>query len=321
MTPSVILLGVGISGLIACVGCLLFQHVDRYGNVLRARLREVPKSSADPLKRNFRDALAERIRQRPTTSFSGILNHFVPNRDEDRRKHQSRLMHAGIYSSTALTNFFAIKFGLMVIPLAVSLSATGLGVIEQPKAVLLGAVGGGIGMLLPSFWLDRQIGRRHRLLRKGLPDFLDLTTVCLEGGLSLQGTLQRVGAELKSAHPVLAGELAIVQREADLGVSVHAALQHMADRTGCDGMRQLGIFVRDAQRQGSELADALRVHADSLRSQREAEAEEAAQKASVKILIPTLFFIFPAVFVVLAGPAAIRIHDCFSQAEGVTVKE
>jgi tight adherence protein C len=180
-------------------------------------------------------------------------------------------------------------------------------------SILVGCIAGVFGMLLPSFWIDRRIRQRHYDLRRAVPDMLDLMTVCLEGGLSLQGTLQRVGDELGVAHPVLAGELAIVQREIELGVPVHAALRRLAVRTGYEGLRRLSTCVRDAQRQGTDLADALRVHSDTLRDQREAEGEEAAQKASVKILIPTLLFIFPAVFVVLGGRAAIRIHQSMSQ--------
>jgi tight adherence protein C len=101
---------------------------------------------------------------------------------------------------------------------------------------------------------------------------------------------------------------------------VQAALRRLADRTGCEAIKRLTTCVRDAQRQGTDLAGALRVHSDTMRDQRELEGEEAAQKASVKILIPTLLFIFPAVFVVLAGPAAIRIHESFNQSDGMQVQ-
>ncbi len=118
---------------------------------------------------------------------------------------------------------------------------------------------------------------------------------------------------MRLAHPLLAGELSIVQRDIDLGATVDSALRRFGDRSGFDGIRTLSTFVRESQRFGTELADALRLHADMLRSQREQVAEETAQKASVKILLPMLLLILPAVFVVIAGPAAIQIQQAFSK--------
>jgi tight adherence protein C len=251
-------------------------------------------------------------------SKSALRAQFVPNRDEDRQRHQSRLIQAGIYSPTALSTFFATKLGLMLAPPVIGL-VIGASRANCAIPLLLGCIGGVAGMLLPSCWLDRKTRQRQRMLRRALPDVLDLMTVCLEGGLSLQGTLQRVSDELGMAHPTLAGELTIVQREVDLGVPVHDALRRLAERSGCDGIRKLAMCMRDAQRQGTDLVGALQIRSDTMRDQREAEAEEVAQKASVKILIPTLLFIFPAVFVVIAGPAAIRIHESFSQSKDSVV--
>jgi tight adherence protein C len=137
--------------------------------------------------------------------------------------------------------------------------------------------------------------------------------VCLDSGLSLQGTILRVSEEMRIAHPTLAGELEIVQRDMALGATVDVALKRFADRSGYEGIRTMSTFVREAQRFGTELAEALRTHADMLRYQRAQAAEETAQKASVKILLPVLLLILPAVFVVLAGPAAIQIQAAFSK--------
>jgi tight adherence protein C len=137
--------------------------------------------------------------------------------------------------------------------------------------------------------------------------------VCLDSGLSLQGTILRVSDELRIAHPTLAGELEIVERDMALGAAVDVALKRFADRSGFEGIRTMSTFVRESQRFGTELADALRTHAEMLRYQRAQAAEETAQKASVKILLPVLLLILPAVFVVLAGPAAIQIQAAFSK--------
>jgi tight adherence protein C len=136
--------------------------------------------------------------------------------------------------------------------------------------------------------------------------------VCLEGGLSLQETIRRVSDELRLAHPALASELGFVQRDIELGATVDQALKRFATRTDYEAVRTLSTFIREAQRFGTNITDALRSHADMLRSQREQAAEESAQKASVKILIPTLLLIFPATFVVIVGPAVIQIHEAFA---------
>jgi tight adherence protein C len=128
----------------------------------------------------------------------------------------------------------------------------------------------------------------------------------------MQETIRRVNEELKLAHPVLAHELDIVQRDIDLSCSIDQALKRFALRTDCEGIRTLSTFIREAQRFGTQITDALRNHADMLRSQREQLAEENAQKAAVKILLPTMLLIFPAIFVVLVGPAAIQIHEAFA---------
>jgi tight adherence protein C len=112
------------------------------------------------------------------------------------------------------------------------------------------------------------------LLGRSLADFLDLVMVCLDSGLSIQGALQRVSDELRIAHPVLAGELSIVQRDIELGATIDMALRRCADRTGFDGIRTFGTFVRETQRYGTALSEALQIHAETLRTQREQAAEE-----------------------------------------------
>jgi tight adherence protein C len=225
---------------------------------------------------------------------------------------QKRLVKAGIYSPAATSWFFVIKLVLMLIPPAAVITANALGFPVMKNYLLFGLAAGGIGALAPGFWLDRKINARHASIRRSLPDFLDLMIVCLEGGLSLQETIRRVNDELKLAHPILSHELDIVQRDIDLSCSIDQALKRFAARTDCEGVRTLSTFIRESQRFGTQINDALRNHADMLRSQREQLAEEKAQKAAVKILLPTLLLIFPAIFVVLVGPAAIQIQEAFS---------
>jgi len=225
---------------------------------------------------------------------------------------QARLAKAGIYNPSAPSTYLGVQTMLTVAPLAGGLFCT---VILQWPWKLAGSVslvGAAVGWLAPSLWLEGVVKSRHILLRRSLPDFLDLMIVCLQGGLSVQETIRRVSDELRLAHPVLAGELSIVQRDVELGATVDQALRRFALRSDYDGVRTLSSFVRESQKFGTQLTEALRLHADMLRLQREEAAEEKAQKAAVAILLPTLLLIFPAVFVVLVGPALIQIQEAFA---------
>jgi tight adherence protein C len=164
------------------------------------------------------------------------------------------------------------------------------------------------GFALAEFWLTRQVVLRQTKLGRSLPDFLDLMIVTLQSGLSVQGALRRVADELQLVHSVLASELSIVLREMELGATTDIALRRFADRSGCGDLRILGTFVHESQRFGTELVTAFRQHGETLRKKREQRAEERAHKAAVIILLPTLLLIFPALFVVVAGPAAIQIY-------------
>lgn len=311
MDPSVIVIVVGIVGLVYCGGYLLTVLADRYSVQLDARLSELQSGPARPFGRNRGTPGGGTIVQ--WAGWTALFNRLLPDTDRERRRHQARLLQAGIYNPIALSTFFAAKLTLMVLPPAIGVLAGWLGMIDINVGIVSGCAFGGLGMILPAVWLERRIARRHILLARSLEDFLDLLIVCLDSGLSLQGAIQRVGDELRIAHPVLAGELSIVQRDIELGATIDMALRRCADRTGFDGIRTFSTFVRETQRYGTALSEALQVHADMLRTHREQAAEEMVQKASVKILLPMLLLILPAVFVVVAGPAVIQIQEAFSK--------
>jgi tight adherence protein C len=242
----------------------------------------------------------------------GELQRLNPYHDTGRLRLQQRLARAGIYEPAAATRFFVARVVMMSGLGGAAIAAGMIGYLSTNMTILGACVLAGFGSLVPSFWLDRAIARHHLLLQKSLPDFLDLMTVCLEGGLSLQETIRRVSDELRLAHPALASELGIVQRDIELGATIDQALKRFGTRTDYEGVRTLSTFIREAQRFGTNITDALRSHADMLRSQREQAAEENAQKAAVKILLPTLLLIFPAIFVVVVGPAIIQVHEAFA---------
>lgn len=238
---------------------------------------------------------------------------LLPTNEAQRNQLRQRLVEAGIYDRNALPLLLGVKMLLMAAPLLLSLALAATAVLSPFRAAVAGAVGIGLGMIAPGLWLDYAKKARQSSLRRALPDALDMLVLCLEGGISLTGALQRVTAELTSAHPLLGAEMDLVQREMMLGVSVGEGLEKLAARTALDEMRNLASVIVQSERFGTSVVKALRIHADTLRQQRQQRAEELAQKASVKILFPTLLCIFPAVFIVILGPAAFQLIAIFSR--------
>jgi tight adherence protein C len=232
---------------------------------------------------------------------------LVPKDQEERSRLQARLIHAGLYSRQAMVLFLGVKVLIMVGPALLGLAAGLVGLAPLSHAVIFGALAGAFGMIGPSFWLDRMKAARQLALRRALPDALDVLVICLEGGISFAAALRRVAGELRTAHTLLAEELNIVQREVQLGRSTGEALRQFAERTDLEEIRSLASVVIQAERFGASLVKALRVHAETLRIKRLQRAEEQAQKAATKMLIPTILFIFPGIFVIILAPAVIQI--------------
>jgi len=246
-------------------------------------------------------------------SIFDVRSILTPNSPEERKVLQDQFVQAGVYSDNALGAYYAIKTALMIAPPVVGFMLAMMGWINSTQAMLFGALAGGIGFALPIFWLQAKIRKRNATIRRSLPDFLDLMIVCMDSGLSLQGSLCRVSEELGVAHAELGAEMLLVQKDVELGASIDQALRRFADRSQCDAVRSLSMFLKEANRFGTEVSDALRMNSETLREQRENAAEAMAQKAAVKILMPTLLLIFPTVFVVIAGPAVIQILEAFAK--------
>jgi tight adherence protein C len=151
------------------------------------------------------------------------------------------------------------------------------------------------------------------LIRRGIADALDLLVLCLEGGLSFNASLPRVTGDLDALHPELTSELLIAQREMLLGLSAGEALRKIGQRADIEEVRSLASVLLQSERYGASVVKALRIYADLFRQQRQQRAEEQAQKAAVNILFPTLLCIFPAIFVVILGPAAFQIKALFDK--------
>lgn len=235
-----------------------------------------------------------------------------------KQEQRLRLIQAGLYSRSAAAIFMVIRIALFAGFVGTMGTCAMLGLIPLKLGLLGGAVAAIFATIAPSFWLDKAKKRRQTVIRRALPDALDILGVCMAGGLSLQGAIGRVARELATAHPALALELAIVDRETQLGRSVGQALREFAYRFDMEELRNLSTVILQAEKFGSSLTKTLDIYAETLRLKRQQRAEELAQKAAIKILFPTLFCIFPAMFVVILGPAAIRIYSFLMNNEALS---
>jgi tight adherence protein C len=232
------------------------------------------------------------------------LGQASPKSANELGKLRQRLVNAGYRNSEALTVFFGIRLGFAILAF-VALSS---GVVGRAN-LLLGLGGAAFGWLLPSMALARMAKRRQHRIRLSLPDALDLLVVSVEAGLGLDQALQRVGEELAIAHPELSDELRLINLELRAGKARSEALRNLADRTGVEDLSSLVAMLIQTDKFGTSVARSLRVHSDVLRSKRRQRAEEAAAKTGVKMVFPLVFCIFPAIWVVTIGPAAIKFVE------------
>jgi tight adherence protein C len=252
------------------------------------------------------------VEQLALTTLPKLGAPLVPDDMDERTQLQARLMHAGYYGRQAMLVFLGVKIVLMTAPAVIGVVIGLAGVWPVAHGIATGSMLGAAGMILPSFWLDKIKAARQTSLRRALPDALDIMVICLEGGLSLSGALRHVAEDLRTAHPLLADELNIVQRGVQLGLSPGESLKFLGERTDLEEINSLASVIIQVDRLGASLVKTLRVHADSLRVKRRQRAEELAQKAGTKILLPTVIFIFPALFVVILAPGLIQIQNMFT---------
>ncbi len=182
------------------------------------------------------------------------------------------------------------------------------------KAFMYIVILGGIGFYLPQIALWLMVSSRKKQIFLTLPDALDLLVVCVESGLGLDAALRKVTDEMKDHAKIICEEFALANLQLQMGRSRREVLHDLGIRTGVDDMKALAAILIQADRFGSSIAQALRVQSDSMRVRRRQLAEEKAAKTAVQLIFPLVLFIFPAIFVVLVGPAAIQIqHGLFKQ--------
>ncbi len=246
-------------------------------------------------------AADERAYRRVALDTLKKIGRATPQSPAEMGKLQRKLTTAGYRSHEAITVFFGIRLACALG--AFALFATPI-VIHPNLLIALAACA--LGYLLPSMALGRMAKRRQHRIRLGLPDALDLLVVSVEAGLGLDQAIQRVGEEIAFAHPDLADELKLINLELRAGKGRVDALRNLAERTGVDDIVSLVAMLVQTDKFGTSVAQSLRVHSETVRTKRRQRAEEAAAKTGVKMVFPLVFCIFPAIWVVTIGPAAIK---------------
>lgn len=286
----VIVLFITIAAAVFTLGAAVYAP----SSVIGSRLRTLgfQKSQKPP-----KAALKERLEQ-----ALDPLSKALPLSAGDVSRTREWLIQAGYRENRHMTIYVGSRVLLALLGMLIVVAVSGV----QSLPLIIGV--GGFGFFLPRFILKRMIRERQRRIKIALPDALDLTVICVEAGLALDQALQRVGEDLRHAHPELSAEFNFVNLEMRAGKPRVEALRNLAARTGVDDMRALVATLVQTDRFGTSVAQALRVHSDSLRTERRQRAEEQAAKTTIKMVVPLVLFILPSILIVTLGPAMIQLY-------------
>jgi tight adherence protein C len=244
-----------------------------------------------------------------TDSIVAWIGKLFPAKSGKPTESDARLIRAGFRRPEAAAVLLASRF-VLIAGLVCLVIFTGF-YKNNPFVLIIVAIG--LGFLLPDIILGRLATARQQVIRLALPDALDLLVICMEAGLGLDQALLYVSQELRIAHPELCAEFDFLNAEMRVGRTRIEALRALATRTGVDDLQALVATLIQTDRFGTSVAQSLRVHSDDLRTKRRQRAEELAAKTTVKMIIPLVLFIFPALFVVILGPAVITMIHTMSQ--------
>jgi tight adherence protein C len=275
----------------------------RPASATAARLRDLdePRGTVQTIEPSAVTNFAERL--------ADPISRLLPPSAANAKKLQKQLMQAGFRSHSAPAVYRASQLLLMVaLPGSVILTTAALG---RPlnKATLPVLIAFCIGFVLPRFVLNRMMANRRLRITWGLADALDLMVITMEAGLGLNAAMLKVCEELKDVHPDISKEFELANLEIRVGRERSEALRNLADRSGVEDLNSLVGMLIQADRFGTSIARAVRVYSDSLRTKRRQRAEQAAQKAAFKLLLPLGALLFPTMFIVILGPALLNISD------------
>ena len=293
MLNSLLIFALFISLAVAIFG--LTSAVTVPANGLQNRLRVL-------LDRRMRRPAKPGVQERAEQALEP-LSRMLPHSMAETSRTRSWLIQAGLRDPRYLTMYYGLRvLGLLAGVFLVS-GLTRFAFDKLPLVIFAGI----LGYFLPRFILKTRIRSRQRSIQLALPDALDLAVICVEAGLSLDHSLQRIGEELQSVHPELSDEFRFITLEVQAGKTRSEALRNFAARVNIDDVRALVAVLLQTDRFGTSIAQALRVHSDALRTERRQRAEEAAAKTTIKMVPVLVLFVFPPMFFVTLGPALIQL--------------
>jgi len=234
--------------------------------------------------------------------------HYSSADSKDVKVLRQRLMRAGIYDSRAAAVFFLSRSVVAVALAGASFFVLPmLGFEGKGSFWVIVMIGGLLGYLAPSFYLDRLIAKKRLEHRSGFPDFMDLLVVCADAGLAMEASLDRIARELGDSYPSLAANIHMANLEIRAGRTMTEALEHLGDRLGLEEARSFATLIQQSDELGSSIGDALRVYSDDMRHKRLSRAEEKAYALPAKLTVPMIVCIFPTLIVVILLPVIVRL--------------
>ncbi|OPY06460.1 MAG: Bacterial type II secretion system protein F domain protein [Syntrophus sp. PtaB.Bin001] len=293
---------------------LYISSAREHGNLLAKIQRGIPLSQ--PLSLNNAEAVESSWLNKFFSGVAGFFGRFArPKNEEELALLKKPLGRIGYRNPNAVKIFWGVKILLAIIFPGLFLMTKPLLNVEMAPmmVILILALLALAGFYLPNLWLRHKIEVRQGKIMEGFPDALDLMVICVEAGMGIDQAINRVGEEMKLTCLPLMEEFKAVNMEMRIGRSRREALKNMADRTGLDDVNSLVTLLIQTDQFGTSVAQALRVHSDTLRVQRRQRAEEKAAKLPLKLLFPLIFFIFPSLFVVIIGPAMIQVFRVIVQ--------
>ena len=294
----IILFGIGLFAAFMLGLVLLMGRSSAQGALLEQVAREA--RGTGPVQGPWRPSISSDVVARPFTAFRRF---FASEPDPEIVR---RLLLAGYRKPHHADIFLGMR---LAIPAVLGLTAALVFTSGTIVAFMLALV---VGFFIPDFWLSYAINRRRERLRLSLPDSLDLLAICLEAGLGLDQAVVRVGQELEVSHPELSEELLLINFEQRAGVQRNSAWQSFAVRANFESARSFVAMLIQTDRFGTPIAKSLGAFSDALRTQRRQKAEERAAKTTIKLVPPLVFCIFPAMGIVVVGPAIVAVSYFFS---------
>jgi len=293
-----------VAALLLVLGSYYYAQNRRELSTVIGRLKE---SGEDQERQPSEDSL--RTAANRLITFIRSLGSLAKPKDETELSHLKKtFLRAGIRNEKASMTFFGAKvfLGILFPALFSMVKMTILGPIPSIFSLLILFVLAVIGFYLPGIWLRMRVNKRKERMTEGLPEALDMMVVCVEAGMGLDAAINRVGEEIAMSNEVVGEEFRLLSLELKVGKQRKDALRSLAMRTDLEDVNSLVTLLVQTEKFGTSIGQSLRVHSDSMRVKRQQRAEEIAAKLPVKLLFPLIVFIFPALFVVILGPAAIR---------------